>query len=160
MEALIKDLFTFLIQHYALYLVMVMSITTALIMTILNYAKKPFKKLTSKIQNEKIRKFTNRTVIFIFSFLISFLVWYLLNLLAPQYFALDYMVIVLNGAIPIVTYAFAEGWITIGKAKSIVEKTVDAVSDGKLTKEEVKETASELNSALDAEQELNKLLNK
>lgn len=160
MEALFKDIFTFLIQYYALYLVIVMSITTALIMAILNYAKKPFKKLTKRISNERVRKFVNNMVIIIFSFGLSFGVWFTLNLIAPQYFAIDYLVIVLNGAIPVVTYAFAEGWITSDKAKNVISNTVDRLSDGELTNDEKRETVKELNSALDAEEELNKLLKK
>lgn len=160
MEALFKDIFTFLIQYYALYLVIVMSITTALIMAILNYAKKPFKKLTKRISNERVRKFVNNMVIIIFSFGLSFGVWFTLNLIAPQYFAIDYLVIVLNGAIPVVTYAFAEGWITSDKAKNVISNTVDRLSDGELTNDEKRETVKELNSTLDAEEELNKLLKK
>lgn len=160
MEALIRDIFTFLLQYYALYLVLFMGIVTALIMTIINFAKKPFKRFTVKITNERIRKFTNNAVIIVFSFGLSFGIWFLLNLVAPQYFPIDYLAIVLNGAIPVVTYAFGEGWITAKKAEQIIVGTVDRISDGELTIEEAKETVSDLNSALDAEKELNELLKK
>ena len=160
MEALIKDIFTFLLQYYALYLVIVMGIVTTLIMTILKFAKIPFKKLTVKINNERVRKFTNRLVIFILSFGLSFAFWFLLNLIAPQYFSIDYLVIFFNGATPIVVYAFAEGWITSDKAKNLIESIANKIGDGDLTKQDVKETVSELNSAMDAEQELQKLLKK
>lgn len=160
MEALIKDIFTFLVQHYALYLVIVMGIITTLIVTILKFAKIPFKKLTIKISNERVRKFTNRVVIFLISFGLSFAFWFLLNWIAPQYFGIDYKEIFLNGAMPIVVYAFAEGWITTDKAKSLIVDVVEKGADGKITDKETKDTIKELNSAFDAEQELQKLLKK
>lgn len=164
MEAFIKDIFTFLLQYYALYFVIVMSIFTAVIMVILNFVKKPFKRLTSKISNEKVRKFTNNCVIISLSFALSFGLWFLLHRVAPHYFAIDYKTIFFNGAMPVVTYAFGEGWITADKAKQIISGTADKIADGTLTAEEAKETVSDLNSALsskqNAEKELNKLLKK
>ena len=160
MEALIKDILTFLLQYYALYLVIVMGIITTLIVTILKFAKIPFKKLTLKIANETQRRIINRTVIFITSFGLSFGFWFLLNWIAPNYFTVDYLQILLNGALPIVAYAYAEGWIDAKKAKSLVETVVDKISDGELTKDEVKDTVKELNTSLNAEQELKKLLKK
>ena len=160
MEALIKDVLTFLLQYYALYLVIFMSIVTAIIMVILNYTKKPFKKLTAKIENERVRKFVNNSVIICCSFILSFLLWLLLNLIAPNYFAIDYKIIFLNGAIPVVTYAFAEGWITADKAKEIIKDTTEKVNDGDLTVAEATNTVKKLNNSLDAEKELNKLLKK
>lgn len=160
MEALIKDVLTFLLQYYALYLVIFMSIVTAIIMVILNYTKKPFKKLTAKIENERVRKFVNNSVIICCSFILSFLLWLLLNLIAPNYFAIDYKIIFLNGAIPVVTYAFAEGWITADKAKEIIKDTTEKVNDGDLTVAEATNTVKKLSNSLDAEKELNKLLKK
>ncbi len=160
MEALIKDIFTFLLQHYALYLVVVMSITTTLIITILNYGKKPFKKLTAKIKNEEIRKLINRLFIFAFSFGLSFGFWFLLNWIAPVYFAIDYKEIFINGAMPIVLYAFGEGWISKEKVKSLIFGVVEKTIDGELTKDEAINTVKELNKEIDAEKELNKLLKK
>lgn len=160
MEALIKDVLTFLLQYYALYLVIFMSIVTAIIMVILNYTKKPFKKLTAKIENARVRKFVNNSVIICCSFILSFLLWLLLNLIAPNYFAIDYKIIFLNGAIPVVTYAFAEGWITADKAKEIIKDTTEKVKDGDLTVAEATDTVKKLNNSLDAEKELNKLLKK
>lgn len=160
MEALIKDVLTFLLQYYALYLVIFMSIVTAIIMVILNYTKKPFKKLTAKIENARVRKFVNNSVIICCSFILSFLLWLLLNLIAPNYFAIDYKIIFLNGAIPVVTYAFAEGWITADKAKEIIKDTTEKVNDGDLTVAEATDTVKKLNNSLDAEKELNKLLKK
>ena len=160
MEALIKDVLTFLLQYYALYLVIFMSIVTAIIMVILNYTKKPFKKLTAKIENARVRKFVNNSVIICCSFILSFLLWLLLNLIAPNYFAIDYKIIFLNGAIPVVTYAFAEGWITADKAKEIIKDTTEKVNDGDLTVAEATNTVKKLNNSLDAEKELNKSLKK
>lgn len=160
MEALIKDVLTFLLQYYALYLVLFMGIVTALIMVILNYTKKPFKKLTAKIENTRVRKFVNNSVIIFCSFLLSFLLWLLLNLIAPNYFALDYKIIFLNGAIPVVTYAFGEGWITADKAKEIIQDTTEKIADGELTVDEATDTVKKLSNSLDAEKELNKLLKK
>ena len=61
---------------------------------------------------------------------------------------------------PIVAYAYAEGWIDAKKAKSLLETVVDKISDGELTKEEIKETVKEVNTAIDPEKELKKLLKK
>lgn len=171
MEALIRDIFTFLLQYYALYFVIIMGIFTAIIVVALNLLKKPFKALTSKIQNTRLRKFINNCVIILCSFGLSVGLWFLMNWLMPDYFAIDFKMIFLNGAMPVVSYAFAEGWITSDKAKEIISNTVDKVSDGELTTEEVKDTAKELNKALNtttttttktvsAEKELNKLLKK
>lgn len=160
MEALIKDIFSFLLQYYALYFVIVMSVITAIIMMILNLIKKPFKMLTSKIPNARVKKFTNNAVIILCSFALSIGLWLLLNLIAPQYFELDYKTIFFNGAMPVVTYAFAEGWITADKAKELIKDTTKKVADGTLTIEEAKDTVKKLNSSLDAEKELNKLLKK
>lgn len=160
MEAFISDVFNFLLQYYALYLVIFMGIITTLIVTILKFAKIPFKKLTLKITNITKRRIVNRTVIFVASFGLSFLFWFLLNLIVPQYFTIDYLQIFCNGALPIVVYAYAEGWIDAKKAKSLVETVVDKISDGELTNEEVKETVKEVNTAIDPEKELKKLLKK
>lgn len=164
MEALIKDVFSFLLQYYALYLVIIMSIVTAIIMVILNLIKKPFKALTSKITNKRVRKFTNNSVIILFSFGLSIGIWLLLNLIAPQYFAIDYKTMFFNGAMPVVTYAFAEGWITADKAKELITGTAEKVADGELTVSEVKETIQDLNAVVksepDAEKKLNILLKK
>lgn len=160
MEAFISDVFNFLLQYYALYLVIFMGIITTLIVTILKFAKIPFKKLTLKITNITKRRIVNRTVIFVASFGLSFIFWFLLNLVAPQYFVIDYLQIFCNGALPIVAYAYAEGWIDAKKAKSLVETVVDKISDGELTKEEIKETVKEVNTAIDPEKELKKLLKK
>ena len=160
MEAFISDVFNFLLQYYALYLVIFMGIITTLIVIILKFAKIPFKNLTLKITNVTKRRIVNRTVIFVASFGLSFIFWFLLNLVAPQYFVIDYLQIFCNGALPIVAYAYAEGWIDAKKAKSLLETVVDKISDGELTKEEIKETVKEVNTAIDPEKELKKLLKK
>ena len=160
MEAFVKSMFTFLLQYYALYLVLFMGIITTLIITTLKFAKIPFKKLTAKIQQERVRKFTNRVFIFTISFGLSFAFWFLLNWISPQYFQIDYLEIFLNGALPIVVYAFGEGWITAEKAKKLIENVVDKIDDGELTESEVKDTVKELNSVINPEKELQKLLKK
>lgn len=160
MEALIKDIFEFLLHYYALYLVIIMGIITTLIMVTLNLVKKPFKVLTAKITNERLRKFANNATIIFLSFGLSFAFWFLLNWISPDYFVIDLKEIILNGALPVVTYAFAEGWITSEKAKALITVKADQIAKCDLTVDKVKETVKDLNSVLDAEQELNNLLKK
>lgn len=155
----IQDIFTFLLQHYELYLVIFMGVVTAIIMTVINYGKKPLKKLTAKIPNNKIRGVVNASVIIVCSYLFAIGLWYLLAWLLPQYFWVDYKVIFLNGSLPIVTYALGEKLVT--KDKAI--QTITDIQQNEFNKETAKKTVKELSETLtaektDAEEELNKLL--
>ena len=154
MEAILEEIFTFLLANYALYVVVVMGILMAIIYLVLNLVKKPIKKLTSKIQNERIRHGLN-TVIIILSFGFSALFWYLLHYFVPQYFAFNGIEILWTGAAPVVLYAVVDGWTkkdetAKDRALKVVKTVKEIVSDGKVDKKEIK----------NAEEELNKLLKK
>ena len=166
MEALLEEIFAYLVAHYALYLVVVMGVLMALIVLLLNVLKKPIKKLTSKIQNEKVRKLANKGII-ILSFGIAVLIWWLLHHFFPQYFEFKAVDVILSGALPIVLYSFGDGVITASKAKNIVNTVKDICDDGEVEKDEVKElinemssdeTVEESSSAKEAENELDNLL--
>lgn len=150
MEDFIKSIFDFLIANYALYVVVVMGALMTIIYFILNFAKKPIKKLTGKIQNEQLRHLANKSIILL-SFGFATLFWFLLSFLLPKYFDFDGVEILLTGALPVVLYAFVEG-LSKPKAKKIVDTIIEIVDDGKIDKKEVEE----LNSL--AENELDNLL--
>lgn len=166
MEALLEEIFNYLVAHYALYLVVVMGVLMALIVLLLNVLKKPIKKLTSKIQSERLRKLANKGII-ILSFGLAVLVWWLLHHFFPQYFEFRTVDIILSGALPIVLYSFGDGVISASKARNIIETCKDIADDGKVEKDEVKElinemssdeTVEESQSAKEAENELDNLL--
>ena len=157
--------FKFLIENYALYVVLMGSIITAIIMLTINYAKKPLKILTTqKIPNKEMRQLVNTAVIAVVAMGLSFGLWFLLNWIAPQYFAVRYFLIVLTGMSPIYMYAVAEGYISHVKAQKLLGDLIEKGADGELDKEEIKDTANKafeaLNPEIDAEQELQELLKK
>ena len=154
MEALLGEIFTFLLANYALYVVVIMGVLMAIIYFVLNLVKKPIKKLTSKIQSERIRHGLN-TVIIVLSFGFSALFWFLLHYFVPQYFAFNGVEILWTGAAPVVLYAVVDGWAkkdetAKDRALKVVKTVKEIVSDGKVDKKEAK----------NAEEELNKLLKK
>ena len=158
MEALLEEIFNYLVAHYALYLVVVMGVLMALIVLLLNVLKKPIKKLTSKIQSERLRKFANKGIILL-SFGMAVLVWWLLHHFFPQYFEFRAVDIILSGALPIVLYSFGDGVISASKARNIIDTCKDIVDDGKVEKKEAKKLVNELGEEINsAENELDNLL--
>lgn len=157
----IKSVFNFLIANYALYVVVIMGVLMTIIYFVLNLVKKPIKKLTGKIQNDRLRHLANKSII-VLSFGFSALFWFILHYFIPMYFAFNGVEILLTGAFPIVLYAMIEN---LGKPnmKEISNKIVDTVkeivSDGKVEKGEVKKLVNELGEEINsAENELDNLL--
>ena len=128
MVDLIRQFLTFLVNNYALYLIIVMGVIVSLTIGLLSLIKKPIKKLTSKIENAKLRKLANKMFI-IFAFIISTLIWVSLYLCAPIYFPLDSVEILLSGAFSIVIYAFGDGIITKSAAQQLVETISEIAED-------------------------------
>lgn len=117
----INNIFDYLIANYALYMVVTMSVIITFTIGLLALIKKPIKKLTSKIHQDKIRKLANKMFIF-FAFGISFAVWFFLDFIAPQYFSAEALEILLTGAFSIVVYALGDGIVTKSTAKQLVEQ--------------------------------------
>lgn len=138
----INKILNFLILHYALYMVVTMSIIVSLTIGLLHFVKKPIKKLTAKIRNEKLRKLANKMFI-VMAFAFSAVAWLILKLISPAYFSCEAIEVLLTGAFAIVLYAFGDGIITHTTAEKFIdeltdlnakdekaeEKTTDAVKD-------------------------------
>ena len=159
---IIKTIFEHLIAHYELYVVAVMGALMAIIYFVLNVVKKPIKKLTDKIESNRLRHLANKVFI-VLAFGFSALFWCILNYVLPQYFAFDGINILLTGAFSIVLYAFADGLskkdeTAKEKALKVVDTIKDIVSDGKVDKKEIKQLANDLSENDTAESELDKLL--
>ena len=130
MVEVIKQILNYLVSHYALYMVATMSIIISCTITILALIKKPIKKLTAKIGNERLRKLANKTFI-VFAFAISGGVWFVLNVVAPSYFPLDGIEMLLTGAFAIVVYALGDGVVTTSSASKLIEKVADFADDAR-----------------------------
>ena len=120
MVDVIRQILNYLVAHYALYMVVTMSIIVSMTIGILTLVKKPIKRLTAKIENERIRKLANKMFIFM-AFGVSATAWFLLNVIAPSYFQYEHMQVLLSGAFSIVVYALGDGIITKSAAQKIVE---------------------------------------
>lgn len=136
----IRQILTYLVSHYALYLVVTMGCIVSITIGLLTLIKKPIKKLTTKyIKNEKLRTLAHKTFIFL-AFAISTLIWAILYLFAPSYFPMQAVEILLTGAFSIVIYALGDGIITKSKAEQLVEQITDIKDDSKDNKEKPKDT--------------------
>ena len=135
MEQVINDIFTYLLDNYALYLVVMMGLLIAIINTVLMLVKKPIKLLTNKIKNDKLRKFVNKIFI-ILAFGFSALAWWGLSALSVEYFPFDEIKVLMTGAFSTVIYALGDGVVNGSKAKSLIENTIEIVSDGNVSEEE------------------------
>lgn len=131
MEEIVKSILDYLLANYALYLVVTMSVIIALTITLLNFIKKPIKKLTAKIENEKLRALANKSFI-VLAFGLSALVWLVLSWCSKTYFAFDWLNVLLTGAFSIVVYAFGDKLVTKPTADKLVELVKEIDSDKKL----------------------------
>ncbi len=135
MVDILQQMLTYLTSNYALYLVVTMSIIVSFTICVLTFIKKPIKTLTSKITNEKLRKFANKIFI-VMAFTISFVAWFALNKFFPQYFNLEAVQVLLTGAFSIVVYALGDGIVTKSQAAQLVDAIVEVAEDKKNTKAE------------------------
>ena len=127
----VKEIFNYLLAHYALYLVVMMGVLIAITNTILMFAKKPIKLLTGKIKNEKIRKLANKILILL-AFAFSCLSWFVLSKISSYYFPFDEIKVLLTGAFSTVIYAFGDGIITKSQANELVESVKEIAKDEKV----------------------------
>lgn len=151
MGEVLRDTLNFLFeQHYGWFVTIFMTLLITIIGLILKLIKKPIKHFTAKIKNERIRKLVNKSII-ILSFGIAIGVWFLLNHFFPEYFAIDWVQIVLSGALPVVVYAVLDGVISVDKVKNLANTVIDAAADGKITDDELKKIGVEMSKTLDGE---------
>lgn len=127
----LRNIFDYLLVNYSLYLVVVMGVIIMIINTILMFVKKPIKKLTKKIPNEKLRKLANKVFI-LFAFGLAFLGWFILNKISIYYFPYDEIKVLLTGAFSIVIYAFGDGIVNEKTAKDLVEVVYEIAKDEKV----------------------------
>ena len=107
-----------------------MGVIVSFTIGILTLIKKPIKKITAKITNEQLRKLANKVFI-AFAFSISFGAWAILHCVAPAYFDIEAVEILLTGALAVVLYALGDGVITKSKAQQLVEKITEVAEDKK-----------------------------
>ena len=136
----INKILDFLIQNYALYMVVTMSIIVSLTVFILSFIKKPIKALTSKIKDDRFRKLANKMFI-LFAFGLSAGAWFMLQIISPAYFHFEGEKILFTGAFSIVLYALGDGVITNQRALDMVNEIIEEVGEPKKTKTEKTNTA-------------------
>ena len=130
MVEILNQILNYLVDNYALYMVVTMSIIISLTISLITLIKKPVKCITGKIHNERLRKFANKIFI-IFAFAFSGACWVSLHFISPEYFSIDTIQIILTGAFSIVLYAFADGVFTKSKTQQLVETIKDFAEDNK-----------------------------
>ena len=133
MEVL-ESIFNYLLDNYALYLVVMMGLLIMIINTVLMFVKKPIKMLTSKIPNEKVRKLANKMFI-LFAFGLSALLWFVLSEISAEYFPFDEIKVLLTGAFSIVIHDFGDGVITKSKAEKLVDTIKEIAEEKKVVEE-------------------------
>jgi uncharacterized protein YacL len=143
MVEIIQDIFHYIMHHYALYLVVTMSLITSFTIALVSLIKKPIKKLTAKITSTKIRKLANNFIMIFIAFMISWLAWFILGKISPYYFTAKYVEILLTGAFSIVLYALGDGVITPQTAKTAIGKVMEIADEEKDKNEKPKKTAVE-----------------
>ena len=147
MVEVIDSILTYLTSNYALYLVATMGVIISYTIGILTLIKKPIKKLTAKIPNERLRKLANKMFI-LFAFVISFSVWSVLNFVAPQYFPLEIIEVVLTGAFSIVIYALGDGVINKSQAQQLVDTIAEVADDKKADEKKAEKVEKKPESAI------------
>lgn len=146
----IKGIMNYLMEHYSLYMVIVLVISMMAIYFLLNLIKIPIKKQTNKIQNKRVRAFANKSIIVI-SFGLATGIWALLNYVLPTYFDFELIKILLTGCLPVVMYAVTDGVIDSKKANKIINTVKEIIDDGEVDKSEIKEIGKEMINITDGE---------
>ncbi len=141
-----KDIFVFIINNYG----WVYAIMVALIVGVLELIKLPYKKLTKKVKSEVVRKLLNKVII-LFSFVVSFTLYYVGNIILPKYISCDTITIIGSALFSNVIYALGDGVINGNKAKKLVNviQEIDVDKDGKVSSNEVKEAMKKFDDDLD-----------
>jgi hypothetical protein len=137
MVEILNQILNYLVDNYALYMVVTMSIIISLTISLITLIKKPVKCITGKIKNPKLKALANKVFI-IFAFAISGAFWVALHFICPQYFSVDTIQILLTGAFSIVLYALGDGVLTKTKTQQIIDTISDFANEKKETKPETK----------------------
>ena len=147
MVEVIDSILTYLTSNYPLYLVATMGVIISFTISILNLIKKPIKKWTAKLPNERLRKLANKVFIPL-AFLISFLIWLALNFVASHYFPLQVLEVLLTGAFSIVIYECGEGLLAQPKAKQLVDTIAEVADDIKADEKKAEKVEQKPESAI------------
>jgi hypothetical protein len=141
-----EDIFVFIINNYG----WVYAIMVALIIGILELVKWPYKKLTSKVKSEVVRKLLNKAII-LFSFVISFVLYYFGNIILPNYINCNTITIIGSALFSNIIYALGDGVINGSKAKKLAEAitNLDENNDGKVSLEEASNAMKKFDDDLD-----------
>lgn len=123
----------FFYSNYSLATALLLVGIVGAVFGLVQLVKKPIKKLTAKITNEKLRKLANKSLIFL-SFGFSVGLWFLLNVILPSVVQIDWALVLLTGALPVVAHAVYDGLIGSKTAKQAVEAIKDITEDGKIDK--------------------------
>jgi uncharacterized membrane protein len=129
-----EDLAKYIIENYG-WISIVMVIIDAILVELV---KIPVKMLTKKIENERMRKLANKSIILI-SFGLAFLINFLAALWFPDYVAYSSKFAMAEGALANVFYLLGEGVITLPQAKELA-KGADSIAKSN-TKEDSEKTA-------------------
>lgn len=129
MVEIIQEIFHYVMHHYALYLVVTMSLIVSITIALVSLIKKPIKKLTAKIKTDKWRKMANNCIFIFVAFLISWLGWFVLGKISPYYFSAKNIEALLTGAFSVVIYALGDGVITQKTAKTAIGKVIQIANE-------------------------------
>jgi hypothetical protein len=129
--ALIKWVYNNYSLSMGIFLVCIMGAVFGLVQLL----KKPIKHFTSKIKNETLRIIVNKTIILL-SFLVSIGLWYLLNWIIPELVQIDWALMFLSGAMPVVFHAIGDKVINKAKGEKMVETITKVVEDKKVDKDD------------------------
>lgn len=139
-----------LVQNYGIVLLIMVTVLEVLMWLL----KWPIKLLTSKIQNETIRKLANKVLI-VLVFGLSVGLYALGHLWLPQYVAFEPSKIIMTGAFAIVLYSLADGVIpkisTFKKVEALsneASKTIEPIVDS--VKKDECPSNEEVKSAVDS----------
>lgn len=129
MVEIIQEIFHYVTHHYALYLVVTMSLIASLTIALVSLIKKPIKKLTAKIETDRSRKLANNCIFIFIAFAISWLCWFILGKISPYYFSAKNVEALLTGAFSVVIYALGDGVITQKTAKTAIGKVIQIANE-------------------------------
>lgn len=158
----IQSIFDYIASNYGWISLIMVALTSAIV----ELLKIPYKKLTAKIKNERIRKLANKFII-ILGFGISFGLRYLGSIWLSKYISFDANLAFVEGAFSNVLYAIGEGIITSDKAKSIATDITTAASDGIVSTSEasdivskITDTGEDTETAAKAKKEFDEIISK
>lgn len=144
------------IEEFAFWLInnygWITLIMVGLVAGLVEILKLPYKKLTSKISNERIRKLANKFII-LFSFGIAFLIRYLGSIWLSQFITFEPVLALCEGSFANIIYALSEGIISNSSVKTLSNTIKDVADDGVIDDAEIDKVKSEVDKATKKEAE-------